>query len=207
MTYSQLIMVSSYSFKKNAFFCFSQSTCRILSYLKMSKNCEGIGEERWQYMSTGFLCCSVCWTYNRDITKVLWTSASSFKVTHRRRGGAAWRKRECRLNLRIIWDLFLLNFNLLLISAWNMNRELFCVEVWLFLDVWKSWDTHILQKYYFNTYTRGPTLCILGSYWILSIVMVKALVGGSEGFSGAVGDCTLLWGKFSENMQRCEDKQ
>lgn len=110
MTYSQLIMVSSYSFKKNAFFCFSQSTCRILSYLKMSKNCEGIGQERWLYMSTGFLCCSVCWTYTRDITKVLWTSASSFKVTHRRRGGAAWRKRECRLNLRIIWDLFLLNF-------------------------------------------------------------------------------------------------
>lgn len=87
----------------------------------MSKNCEGIkesflrkleGQERWLYMSTGCLCCSVCWTYTRDITKALWTSASSFKVTHRRRGGAAWRKGECRLNLRIIWDLFLLNFNL-----------------------------------------------------------------------------------------------
>lgn len=63
------------------------------------------------------------------------------------------------------------------------------------------------KKCYLTTYTRGPTLYILGSYWILSIVMVKALVGGSEGFSGAVGDCTLLWGKFSENMQRCEDKQ
>lgn len=32
-------------------------------------------------------------------------------------------------------------------------------------------------------------------------------VGGSEGPSNAARDCSLLWGKFSESMQRCEDKQ
>lgn len=35
----------------------------------------------------------------------------------------------------------------------------------------------------------------------------QSMVGGSEGPSSAAGDGSLLWGKFSETMQRCEDKQ
>lgn len=32
------------------------------------------------------------------------------------------------------------------------------------------------------------------------------MVGGSKGPRSAAGVCSLLWGKFSETMQRCEDK-
>lgn len=56
------------------------------------------------------------------------------------------------------------------------------------------------------------SLCCSGESPISRLFLLRqdsqqSLVGGSEGPSSAAGDCTLLRGKFSETMQRCEDKQ
>lgn len=42
--------------------------------------------------------------------------------------------------------------------------------------------------------------------FLLTAERQQSMVGGSDGPSSAAAVCSLLWGKFSETMQRCEDK-